>query len=105
MEQIINGVDVSGCVAFRKECGVINNRKECYQAENYCISGSCYCEAKEDCYYKQLRRKEEECNTYKQALDEIEKIAKECHQRWLNDEDERGGYDNILQIIQKVKGE
>ena len=59
---IIDGVDVSGCKAF-----YINashpERKECINpfCKNYCKNNS-------NCYYKQLKRKEQECEKLKYDL-------------------------------------
>ena len=46
---IIDGVDVSGC--------------KHYNPEQYfkCNIGCCHCEENPNCYYKQLKRKEQEC--------------------------------------------
>ena len=60
-----------------------------------------------NCYYKQLKRKEQECAKIKQALDEIEKIVKQtCSRRCTNDclgTRKHCGYGQILNIINKIK--
>lgn len=79
-EIIIDGVDVSKCCNYDDtqfwECGPTN----------------CHCEELPNCYYKQLKRKE-------QALDEIEDIYRT---------DDSGDYDfvrrKILNLICEVKG-
>ena len=80
---IIEGVDVSGC-----KCFYINDshpeRKECINP--YCKG---LCKENPNCYYKQLKRaedqivdlnkmvqtKEQECSKYKKAIEDIENIC------------------------------
>ena len=63
---IIDGIDVSGC----EYCLKMTKYRCTIQRDVY----KCLCEENPNCYYKQLKHKEQECNKYKQALDEIEKI-------------------------------
>ena len=51
---IIDGIDVSGCSYFK-----MNNKMPMCRACNSGV-GSPYCEYHKDCYYKQLKRKEQE---------------------------------------------
>ena len=60
-----NGVDVSGCIYFKK-----NNKMSMCRACNSGV-GTPYCEYHKDCYYKQLKRKERECEELKKANDGI----------------------------------
>lgn len=66
---IIDGVDVSGCIHYQDNMCTATK-------DNY---GDCsfYCKDYDmnDCYFKQLKRKEQECEKYKQALAKIEEIA------------------------------
>ena len=62
---IIDGVDVSGCIYFKK-----NNKMSMCRACNSGV-GTPYCEYHKDCYYKQLKRKEQECEELKKANDGI----------------------------------
>ena len=64
-EIIIDGVDVSGCIYFKK-----NNKMSMCRACNSGV-GTPYCEYHKDCYYKQLERKERECEEFKKANDGI----------------------------------
>lgn len=67
-EIIIDGIDVSKC----NWCDFEPN------AEPYCRINDgedLSCEDNPNCNFKNLKRKEQECKNYKQALDEIEKIA------------------------------
>ena len=79
-EIIIDGVNVGEC----------NH----YNPEQYfkCNIGCCHCEENPNCYFKQLKRKE-------QVLDEIEDIYRT---------DDSGDYDfvkwKILDLIREVKG-
>lgn len=60
-----NGVDVSGCIYFKK-----NNKMSMCRACNSGV-GSPYCEYYKDCYYKQLKHKEQEYEELKKANDGI----------------------------------
>lgn len=59
-EQImINGVDVSGCISFDKNneyniCCYDDIREDKIPFANFCVENK-------NCYYKQLKRKEQEC--------------------------------------------
>ena len=64
-EIIIDGVDVSGCIYSQK-----NNKMPMCRACNSGV-GSPYCEYHKDCYYKQLKHKEQECEELKKANDGI----------------------------------
>lgn len=70
---IIDGVDVNECIYFK-----MNNKMPMCRACNSGV-GSPYCEYHKDCYYKQLKRKEQECEKLK--LDLIEARA---HGDYLN---------------------
>lgn len=67
---IINDVDVSGC-----ECFYINashpERKECINP--YCKG---LCEDNPNCYYKQLKRQEQECESLKSENSTFEELVK-----------------------------
>ena len=62
---MIDGVDVSGCIYFKK-----NNKMPMCRACNSGV-GSPYCEYHKDCYYKQLKHKEQEYEEFKKANDGI----------------------------------
>lgn len=51
---IIDGVDVSGCKYFNRFRNICHNKNLC-----------CDCEKNQGCYYKQLQRKEQECEVLK----------------------------------------
>lgn len=66
-KQIIDGVDASGCVYY--EDGYCTISKEAY----------CYCSDKPNCYYKQHKRKEQECENNKIAHQmELDIYNQEC---------------------------
>ena len=64
---IIDGVDVSGCELYRNDNGVFapdgtaERTELCYLTNDYCGNNS-------NCYYKQLKRKEQECEELKERL-------------------------------------
>ena len=94
---IIDAVDVSNCKYFNcdsKEC-----KAEYYVRYGYEIVEYDSCIENPNCCYKQLKRKEQECNKYKQTLSEIEEIAM-C----IMDDDleESSAYYNAKQILQKI---
>ena len=64
---IIDGVDVSECIYFK-----MNNKMPMRRACNSGI-GSPYCEYHKDCYYKQLKRLEQENEELKNILTNIDK--------------------------------
>ena len=59
---IIDGVNVAGCIRLQDD-------------EISCDLGG-ECKGWENCYYKQLKRKEQECNKLKQTLTEIKEICR-----------------------------
>lgn len=90
-EIIIDGVNVSECGFLWKE--ITNNMCQSFkEADSECLYNP-------NCYFKQRKRKEQECEEYKQALDEIENILLT---------DDSGDYDfvqwKILNLIREVKG-
>ena len=99
---IIDGVDVSKCNYF-------NNIDKSYCEECCSEFGCAICNDRPNCYYKQLKRKEQECEKINQALDEIEKIVKQtCSRRCTNDclgTRKHCGYGQILNLITKAEEE
>ena len=114
-EIIIDGTDVSECKHFK-----IGTCLADYLLTDMNFSEA-KCELCKNCYYKQLKRKEQECEEInlknerlvvekytmneeilklKQALDEIEKYL-DAQQKYFDGED----YHNLLDIINKVKEE
>ena len=82
---IVDSIDVSECEFLWKE----------KLPKRFCNNGNldCDCNSNPNCYFKQLKRKE-------QALDEIEKYL-DAQQKYFDGED----YHNLLDIINKTKGE
>lgn len=68
---IIDGVDVSGCKHFK-----IGTCLADYLLTDMAFSEA-KCELCKDCYYKQLKCKEQECEKLEQTLAEIKEIAEE----------------------------
>lgn len=58
---IINGVDVAGCKYFNRFRSICHNKNLC-----------CDCEKNQDCHYKQLARKEQECEELKNEYWKLE---------------------------------
>lgn len=134
-EIIINGIDVSECnyaILPNKQCYM---KSMFYAKETSCIA--CkehntkrnFCKNNPNCYYKQLKRKERECeelkfneknfridaarakmkaSKYKQALDEIESLCKNeacspCKELEENNHCDECHNKIILDIINKAK--
>lgn len=101
-EIIIDGVDVSKCnyaILPKKQCPM---QSMPYAKETSCIA--CkehntkrnFCKNNPNCYFKQLKRKE-------QALDEIEDIADDYNRVEKTSQYYRDGFDQIQDIINKAK--
>ena len=75
---IIDGVDVSGCSYY--QYNMCTATKDDYGDCSLC----CQDYDMNDCYYKQLKRKEQECEELKVEVKKQKEIAKEYEQRWLN---------------------
>jgi citrate synthase len=67
---IIDGVDVSGCEFYNK---VIGEDAYCNIDEEHL----CTCISYENCYYKKLKAKEQECEAYKMEAEEGKEINAE----------------------------
>lgn len=92
---IIDGIDVSRCSYFT------------FTDEHYCEEcssefGCAICDERTICYYKQLVRKEQECEKYKQTLTEIKDIAEYCYDPVDKEND---GFWSILQKISECEAE
>lgn len=100
---MINDIDISGC---EHRYGSIDwktgeDRLRCTADMEF------YCDERPSCYYKQLQRKTEECNRYKQALDKIEKSCKDICEKCENKDTHWCNNDcdvfNELSIINEIK--
>lgn len=119
-EIIINGIDVSECAYLKL---LDNGVYDCIAGTQQCLKYR-VCECNHNCYFKQLKRKEQECeelkfnekkfridaarakmkaSKYKQALDEIEKIADDYNRVGKTSQYYRDGFDEIQNIINKAK--
>ena len=125
---IIDGVDVSGCVYFIDHEPTIEQGTWCGAIhKSACKIYSKDCKYNNNCYFKQLARKTQECeelkkyiqanqptgicetctakallenDKYRQSLKEIEEYL-DAQQKYFDGED----YHNLLDIINKAKGE
>ena len=95
-QMIIDGVDVSGCKNF--SCGKCEEENKIPITINHFTAD---CRMYSNCYYKQLQRKEQECERSKQTLAEIKEIAETIS---LPMGTGKGGNRVILakQILQKI---
>ena len=67
---IIDGVDVRGCKNFY--CGICEEENKIPRTINHFTAD---CRMYPNCNYKQLKRKEQECEELKKTLTEIKEIA------------------------------
>lgn len=86
-EIIIDGVDVSGC-DFYELCGCIENNHEINE-----------CKDNPDCYYKQLKRLEQENKELKSALEKIRDINKLFFERKYGYPEDLIEIDNIINEV------
>lgn len=95
---VIDGVDVSGC------CQYMPRHMEDYDIDtlDYCRYHFKPCKDVDVkyCYYKQLKRKEQECEELKEALTEIRKIAEREIKR--APDGETFARPEIKKILQKI---
>ena len=99
---IIDGVDVSGCEHYKNRTCIAD----------YCLTDMPFSEAKcelnSNCYYKQLKRKEQECEELKSVRDswiskcEQETKIKELYQDGLNRL--KAELEQSREAIAKIKG-
>ena len=86
---IIDGVDVSGCSCI--ENGY------CLWVKKYYETGlTPKCEQVKDCYYKQLKRKEQECEELKEGYSELTDIVSPYMDDFTGYNEELGGFDIVL---------
>lgn len=95
-QTIIDGCDVSGCSFF----DIHYLEDEDVEIKNFCRIVHCDCDSYPNCYYKQLKRKEQECEElYNQKMKLIDKsIEQKCKIRELIDENA------TKKVIYKVNG-
>lgn len=84
---IIDGVDVSGCNLYRDEVSFIGGeiitdicsiwiwQRDYKGLEPSCVM-KCHCFDNPNCYYKQLKRKEQECEELKKECENWESLCK-----------------------------
>lgn len=113
---MIDGVDVSKCKHFNCDTGYNPETEEFVKGACECIAahdsygefmyyGIC---KERDCYYKQLKRKEQECEMLKRYLNEIryEELS-QLDIEW--DEYETSArkedYSNIITLVERALGE
>lgn len=103
---IIDGIDVSECKFFQ----TINREDYDVEIDNCCCETyvPCSSEYKHNCYYKQLKRKEQECEELKAQLKQV-KYLHEVQDEKLIDElaTENKKYeqalDEIAELINRLK--
>ena len=92
---IIDGVDVSGCKKYEHEIVRCNAT-----LKNMCFCGGRCTDVKNaNCYFKQLKRKEQECNKLKQTIAEIKEICNEYQKEYILNIGVEILTNKILQII------
>lgn len=92
------------------QCKYLNTFTDCDGYHYYCdladdIKNE-YCEHYKNCYFKQLKHKEQECDKYENALDSIYQYIKTCICEYcISKKDECVGcyHQDFLDIINKAK--
>ena len=104
---IIDGVDVSGCEKLGETIdGITCGLGKRIRFANKIITKHNLCKNNPNCYYKQLKAKEQECEELKEALTEIRKIAeKEVKHAPDGETFARPEIKQILQKISEVENE
>ena len=94
---IINNIDVS-------ECEHLTETRHCKAQMAVMGTDANKCKCFPNCYYKQLKRKEQECEKYEQTLTEVRKIAQGVRNYLKHPapKDVRYEMDIILQKISEV---
>ena len=82
---IIDGVDVAGCKYFNRFRNICHNKNLC-----------CDCEKNQDCHYKQLKRKEQECEKLKAYAQRQENQREEYYKEYLKLSQE---YEELKSIV------
>lgn len=103
---IIDGVDVSGC-KYYKHNDENSGWSSCISKdEEHIHAVNPLCCEKEDCLFKQLARNTQECDRYREALEEIEKVCIQDIYTFADGTQVRyDTLDDILDIINKAKGD
>ena len=84
---IIDGVDVSGCECIIEDYQRANNFEGKYEhIKNVCELGergaeyyNLFCKYNPNCYFKQLKRKEQECEEFKRLYKELQDDMLACN--------------------------
>ena len=101
---IIDGVDVSRCSYGEIEKSIF----KC-SCEYNIRSASMFCKDNPNCYYKQLKHKEQECETLASQLDfEVQKkecLEQECERWKSNFNGKVSAIEELLQQLDKLKAE
>ena len=121
---IIDGVDVSRCECIIEDYQRANNFEGRYEhIKNVCELGergagyyNLFCKDNPSCYYKQLKRKEQECEALQMSENEAREIiaelkaeckelkekVKELHQGWIDCDKERNLQEANSEFRQRV---
>ena len=102
-------IDVSKCKFYRDEVSFVHGetikdvcsiwiwQRDYSSLDPSCVM-KCHCSDNPNCYYKQLKTKEKECEKYKQTLTEIKEIAEKRNYLDYNE-----CLDDILQKINECE--
>jgi len=101
---IIDGVDVSGCECLIQDYQRANNIEGRYEhIKNVCELGergaeyyNLICKDNPNCDYKQLKRKEQECERLKEGYSELTDIVSPYMDDFTGYNEELGGFDIVL---------
>ena len=100
-QTVIDGIDISGCEHVFIHTSLFNENTLVQCSAFFLENGDscCDCSDNPNCYYKQLKRKEQECKKLKQTLTEIKDYCNKYPQNSI------GFKQQILQICDEVISE
>ena len=94
----LDGVDVSGCISFDKNneyniCCYDDIREDKIPFANFCVENK-------NCYYKQFKRKEQECERLKEKLRDLELKNTTLQNRYQ----QLDGATRYLKALEEIEG-
>ena len=98
---IIDGVDVSGCAGYYFSPTKFHSCQDIQQVNNLGYEQDTLCEQNPNCYYKQLKRKEQECERLKEEVS----LLKESNSKLQQIEDVNSLEKCYLQQLDQLKAE
>ncbi len=103
---MIDGVDVYECEHFREEFTEFYLNDPDIDYINYCCAYTNECKKHSDCYYKQLKRKEQECEQLEKQLQKYRSVLEDIREDMKQDttcESRECGCDDYAECLNCIK--